>query len=196
MAVMAVVFTSPGTARAEGYWKLVDIQADMTPRKDGQRHATPSVGRGEYVVTGKYYERGTMMLLDQWVVGMSWTPMPRVLRSGRKLFMTVRMRSVRRPKVFIGVGGPIAGGRLQTMQVDGNWPNFLVGVAVNPNVEDLRHEVERRERKVDNGAHFAMTQVFFDWEPFERLMDQFGGRLPIPVLVAVWPTATPMRRRP
>ena len=69
----------------------------------------------------------------------------------------------------------------------GEPPNFLLGVAVNPNVEDLRHEVDRFRRKVDNGAHFAMTQVFFEWPPWERFLELCGGRLPVPAVVAVWP---------
>jgi homocysteine S-methyltransferase len=69
----------------------------------------------------------------------------------------------------------------------GDPPNFLVGVAVNPNVEDLEWEAERLRRKIDCGAHFAMTQVFFDWEPWERFLELFGGAPPLPTLVAVWP---------
>ena len=69
----------------------------------------------------------------------------------------------------------------------GNPPNFLIGVAVNPNEPDLDREVERFQRKVDHGADFAMTQVFFEWECWERFLDRFGGKLPIPALVAVWP---------
>lgn len=69
----------------------------------------------------------------------------------------------------------------------GHPPNFLIGVAVNPNVEDLDGEIDRFRRKVDNGAHFAMAQVFFDWRPWERLLDRIGGTLPIPAMVAVWP---------
>ncbi|HYB52345.1 MAG TPA: methylenetetrahydrofolate reductase, partial [Thermoanaerobaculia bacterium] len=69
----------------------------------------------------------------------------------------------------------------------GNPPNFLIGVAVNPNEPDLDREVERFRRKVENGADFAMTQVFFEWECWERLLHRFGGKLPIPTLVAVWP---------
>jgi homocysteine S-methyltransferase len=66
-------------------------------------------------------------------------------------------------------------------------PNFLIGVAVNPNEPDLDREVERFRRKIENGAHFAMTQVFFEWESWERFLARFGGPLPIPVLVAIWP---------
>jgi homocysteine S-methyltransferase len=69
----------------------------------------------------------------------------------------------------------------------GNPPNFLIGVAVNPNEPDLDREVERFRRKVENGADFAMTQVFFDWNCWDRFLARLGGRLPIPVLVAVWP---------
>lgn len=69
----------------------------------------------------------------------------------------------------------------------GEPPSFLIGVAVNPNVDDLAHEADRFRRKVDNGAHFAMTQVFFDWEAWDRFVDALGGEVPIPVLSAVWP---------
>jgi homocysteine S-methyltransferase len=69
----------------------------------------------------------------------------------------------------------------------GDPPDFFLGVAVNPNVEDIRHEADRLLRKVDAGAHWAMTQVFFEWAPWERFLDLFGGAPPVPTLVAVWP---------
>jgi methionine synthase / methylenetetrahydrofolate reductase (NADH) len=69
----------------------------------------------------------------------------------------------------------------------GDAPNFFIGVAVNPSEPDLDREVERFLKKVENGAHFAMTQVFFDWAPWERFLARLGGKLPIPTLVAVWP---------
>jgi len=69
----------------------------------------------------------------------------------------------------------------------GNPPNFFIGVAVNPNEEDLDREVERFRRKIENGAHFAMTQVFFDWTSWDRFLDRYGEPLPIPVLIAIWP---------
>jgi methionine synthase / methylenetetrahydrofolate reductase(NADPH) len=69
----------------------------------------------------------------------------------------------------------------------GDPPNFLVGVAVNPNEPDLDREVERFQRKLENGADFAMTQVFFEWACWERFLARFGGKLPIPTLVAIWP---------
>jgi methionine synthase I (cobalamin-dependent)/5,10-methylenetetrahydrofolate reductase len=69
----------------------------------------------------------------------------------------------------------------------GEPPAFHLGVAVNPAADDLDHEVERLRRKADAGAHFVMSQVFFAWEPWERLLDHFGGALPLPALVAIWP---------
>ena len=69
----------------------------------------------------------------------------------------------------------------------GEPPAFCLGVAVNPAADDLDHEVDRLRRKADAGAHFAMSQVFFSWEPWERLLDRCGGSLPLPGIVAVWP---------
>jgi len=69
----------------------------------------------------------------------------------------------------------------------GDAPNFYTGVAVSPSVDDIQHEADRLKRKIDNGAHYAMTQVFFEWAPWERFLELFGGTLPIPVMIAVWP---------
>ncbi len=69
----------------------------------------------------------------------------------------------------------------------GSPPDFHIGVAVNPNAEDLDLEVDRYKAKIDNGAQFAMTQVFFEWHAWERFLDRLGGSSPIPVMSAVWP---------
>ncbi|MFZ5788408.1 MAG: bifunctional homocysteine S-methyltransferase/methylenetetrahydrofolate reductase, partial [Acidobacteriota bacterium] len=69
----------------------------------------------------------------------------------------------------------------------GEPPAFLTGVAVNPNAAEPAHEVERLRRKVEFGAHFAMSQVFFEWEPWLRLLDRCGGSTPVPALVGIWP---------
>lgn len=69
----------------------------------------------------------------------------------------------------------------------GDPPGFLIGVAVNPAAADVRAEADRLRRKVDNGAHFAMSQVGFEWAAWERFTELFGGTLPIPTLAAVWP---------
>ena len=66
-------------------------------------------------------------------------------------------------------------------------PAFTVGVAVDPTAPDPLREADRLRRKVSAGAAFAMSQVFFEWEPWERFLDLFGGSLPVPALVGVWP---------
>ena len=65
--------------------------------------------------------------------------------------------------------------------------HFHIGVAVNPAAADLSLEVRRFRQKIENGARFAMTQVFFDWDPWERFLDALGETPPIPILAAIWP---------
>ena len=65
--------------------------------------------------------------------------------------------------------------------------SFYVGVAVNPSADDLELELDRFHRKVEAGAHFAMTQALFDLELLDRFAERLGGSWPIPVLLGVWP---------
>ncbi len=39
--------------------------------------------------------------------------------------------------------------------------NFTIGVAVNPNVEEIDKELERLKRKIENGANFIETQPIY-----------------------------------
>jgi methionine synthase / methylenetetrahydrofolate reductase(NADPH) len=65
--------------------------------------------------------------------------------------------------------------------------SFYIGVAVNPSADDLEDEVERFRRKVEAGAHFAMTQIVFDFDYVDRFLDRIGGEWPIPVMVGIFP---------
>jgi homocysteine S-methyltransferase len=65
--------------------------------------------------------------------------------------------------------------------------SFHIGVAVNPSADDLELELERYRRKIDSGAHFAMTQIVFDLEYLDRFLDRLGGESPIPMLVGIFP---------
>ena len=69
----------------------------------------------------------------------------------------------------------------------GGQTNFTIGVAVNPVADDLDAEIARFHAKVEAGAHFAMTQPLFDPEHWHAFAKKLGGKLPIPVLIGVWP---------
>ena len=53
--------------------------------------------------------------------------------------------------------------------------SFFIGVAVNPSADDLDLELDRFRRKIDAGAHFAMTQALFDLELLDRFVERLGG---------------------
>src|SRR5215211_4830921 len=53
--------------------------------------------------------------------------------------------------------------------------SFHIGVAVNPSADDLDLELERYRRKIEAGAHYAMTQILFDLEYLDRFLDRLGG---------------------
>jgi homocysteine S-methyltransferase len=65
--------------------------------------------------------------------------------------------------------------------------SFFPGVAVNPSADDLELELERFRRKVEAGAKFAITQIVFDMDFFDRFTELLGGTWPIPVLIEVFP---------
>jgi methionine synthase I (cobalamin-dependent)/5,10-methylenetetrahydrofolate reductase len=69
----------------------------------------------------------------------------------------------------------------------GGATNFTIGVAVNPVADDLNEEVRRFEKKIEAGAHFAMTQPIFDPEHWHSFLKRLGGKSPVPVLVGLWP---------
>ena len=65
--------------------------------------------------------------------------------------------------------------------------SFHIGVAVNPSADDLDLELERYSRKIETGAHYAMTQILFDLEYLDRFLDRLGGESPIPMLIGIFP---------
>jgi len=65
--------------------------------------------------------------------------------------------------------------------------SFFPGVAVNPTPDDLELELERFQQKVGAGAKFAITQIVFDMDYFDRFTAELGGSWPIPVLIEVFP---------
>jgi len=69
----------------------------------------------------------------------------------------------------------------------GGATNFTIGVAVNPVADDVDEELRRFEKKVEAGAHFAMTQPIFDPEQWCKFLKKLGGKSPVPILVGLWP---------
>src|SRR5215213_5559200 len=65
--------------------------------------------------------------------------------------------------------------------------SFFPGVAVNPTPDDLDLELDRFRQKVDAGAKFAITQIVFDMDYFDRFTARLGGEWPIPVLIEILP---------
>jgi len=53
--------------------------------------------------------------------------------------------------------------------------------------DDLDYEVERFLKKVEAGAHFAMTQPLFDPGHWHAFLKRIGGKSPVPALVGIWP---------
>jgi homocysteine S-methyltransferase len=69
----------------------------------------------------------------------------------------------------------------------GGQTNFTIGVALNPVADDLDSEIARFHAKVEAGAHFAMTQPLFDPAHWHGFLKKLGGKVPIPVMIGVWP---------
>jgi methionine synthase I (cobalamin-dependent)/5,10-methylenetetrahydrofolate reductase len=65
--------------------------------------------------------------------------------------------------------------------------SFFHGVAVNPTPDDVELELERFRQKVEAGAKFAITQIVFDMDRFDRFTEELGGTWPIPVLIEIFP---------
>jgi methionine synthase I (cobalamin-dependent)/5,10-methylenetetrahydrofolate reductase len=65
--------------------------------------------------------------------------------------------------------------------------SFFAGVALNPTPDDPNIELERFQQKLDAGAKFVMTQIVFDLDYVDRLLERLGGTWPIPVLLGVFP---------
>jgi homocysteine S-methyltransferase len=71
---------------------------------------------------------------------------------------------------------------------------FVVGVAFNPNGRNLCGQVVRLRKKVQAGAHFAMTQPIYDAERFDQMVQETrdlrepgAGRCPFPILSGLMP---------
>lgn len=64
--------------------------------------------------------------------------------------------------------------------------NFTIGIAANPGVPDIEHEIRRFEYKVEAGAEYAITQPVFDLRLLENFLKRIEG-FRIPVIAGIWP---------
>ncbi|MGA8087225.1 MAG: bifunctional homocysteine S-methyltransferase/methylenetetrahydrofolate reductase [Terracidiphilus sp.] len=64
--------------------------------------------------------------------------------------------------------------------------NFTIGVAANPGVPDIEHELRRFAYKVEAGAEYAITQPVFDLRLLEEFLDRIES-FRIPVIAGIWP---------
>jgi homocysteine S-methyltransferase len=64
--------------------------------------------------------------------------------------------------------------------------NFTIGVAANPGMPDIEHELRRFFYKVEAGAEYAITQPVFDLRLLESFLKRIEGHR-IPVIAGIWP---------
>jgi len=68
----------------------------------------------------------------------------------------------------------------------GTSTNFTIGIAANPGVPDIEHELRRFKFKVEAGAEYAITQPVFDLRLLENFLERISGYR-IPVIAGIWP---------
>jgi methionine synthase I (cobalamin-dependent)/5,10-methylenetetrahydrofolate reductase len=65
---------------------------------------------------------------------------------------------------------------------------FTIGVALNPNVRTLSGQIDKLARKVEAGAHFALTQPVFEPERLSQLQEALGAaELTLPIYIGILP---------
>jgi methionine synthase I (cobalamin-dependent)/5,10-methylenetetrahydrofolate reductase len=71
--------------------------------------------------------------------------------------------------------------------------DFLVGCAVNLAASDLDKEARLMKKKIDSGAHFALSMPAYSVDPlrrFRKAYEESHGPLELPILVGVLPLVT------
>ena len=64
--------------------------------------------------------------------------------------------------------------------------NFFIGVAANPNAENLANEIQVLKRKIENGGNFIITQPIYDVETIDRFIEGLAPNK-IPILAGILP---------
>jgi homocysteine S-methyltransferase len=72
----------------------------------------------------------------------------------------------------------------------GQRASFTIAVACDPTRDDLEHEAERLNRKIEAGGHFVMTQPIYEmttWRTFLEIYERRYGPMRLPVLLGILP---------
>lgn len=87
---------------------------------------------------------------------------------------------------FISVIKQMNGGSDMTgHKLDGS-PNFFVGAAMNPCVDNLELEMAKTKKKVEKGADFFQTQGIFELTRFKKFVDRYHAEgLKVPILAGI-----------
>lgn len=64
--------------------------------------------------------------------------------------------------------------------------SFTIGVALNPNAEDISKELEKLKRKIEIGVDFIETQPIYERRSIERILEKIDYKLP-PILASIIP---------
>jgi len=92
---------------------------------------------------------------------------------------------------LIGILARLNRGEDQAGKPIGAPAGFTIACALDPTADDIDHEIERLQDKIDAGAHLIMTQPIYAREQWDRLMDRASARwpggLPRPVLLGILP---------
>ncbi|MBN1292654.1 MAG: bifunctional homocysteine S-methyltransferase/methylenetetrahydrofolate reductase [Candidatus Latescibacteria bacterium] len=69
--------------------------------------------------------------------------------------------------------------------------SFSIGVALNPNVRSIDGQIKKLQRKIEAGAHFALTQPVFDESRFDILQDALEkAHIKLPIYLGILPLMT------
>jgi len=71
--------------------------------------------------------------------------------------------------------------------------SFFVGTALNLTAPDMMREIRLMQKKIENGADFALTQPIYFTQPLEDFLARYEkvyGKFPLPILAGVLPLAS------
>jgi homocysteine S-methyltransferase len=66
--------------------------------------------------------------------------------------------------------------------------SFSIGVAINPNVRSMSGQISKLQRKIEAGAHYALTQPIFSIDRLDMLQDALAkSEMDFPFYIGIMP---------